>query len=162
MRLFKIAFSLCAATLLLSGCANPPPISANPIQGAANVVASTQLGGTVITGLQNAAWNLDQAIAIKVLLTTDPADACVHAALQAIGQDVGQTPVQIPSFTPKVTDLLSAGSVAYILAQQAKQLAGQGGLAIPVSCEQIVGQFVIKGINAPANAIISAAVANIP
>jgi hypothetical protein len=148
--------------LALTGCATPAPISANPIQSVANVAASTQLGGTVITGLQGAAWNLDQAIAIKVLPATDPADLCVHQALQAIGQDVGQTPTPVAQFVPKITDLLSAGSVAYILAYQAKQLAGNGGLTVPVSCQQIVGEFVLKGINAPANTIISGLTANLP
>lgn len=144
----------------LTGCASntPPPISTNPVQTAANVV----IPGTVVSGLQNAAWNLDQAIAIKVLPISDPADLCVHGALQAIGQDVGQTPVAAQQFIPKVSDLISAGSVAYILAQQAKTLAGNGGLSVPPSCEQLVGHFVLAGVNAPANAIINGALAAAP
>ena len=145
---------------ILGGCTTPPPISSNPVQGAANVLLPKT--GPVVIGLQNAAWNLDQAIAIKVLPATDPADACLHSALQTIGADVGQAPIPSSQFTPRVTDLISAGSVAYILAQQAKQLAGNAGSLIPASCEQLVGHFVLAGVNAPANAVISGLAAQLP
>lgn len=149
--------SVSSAFLALAACASPPPISANPVQTAANAVAATPLGGTVVQGLQDSAWNLDQAIAIGVLPKDDRADACVHATLSLI------TPgANIPSFTPKVSDLLSAGSVAYIVATQAKQLAASGGLKIPPECEQLVGEFVIKGIAAPTNVVISGVVGGLP
>jgi hypothetical protein len=154
---------LAAALLALAGCATPPPISSNPVQTAANAVAATPLGGTVVQGLKDAEFNLDSAISIGVLDKTDPADACVHSSLVAIGQESGQTPpVPVQTFTPKVSDLISAGSVAYILAHQAKQVAAAGGLALPPSCEQIVGEFVLKGVNAPANAVISGVIGALP
>lgn len=155
---------------LLAGCATPPPISTNPIQTVTNAVAATPIGGTVVTGLQNAAFNLDSAVQIGVLPMNDPADGCVHGALQLIGQDVvlgpmGENPVTpvtpTKQFTPKVTDLLSGGSVAYILAQQAKQIAG-GGVTVPASCEQLVGHFVLTGVNAPANTVINAVLKGLP
>ena len=148
-----------AALLTLGACAGKQPtISAEPQQTVLQNLTSTKLGGTVVTGLQDAAWNLDQAIAIKVLPPTDPADACVHGALQKIGQDIGQTAAPpAPSFQAKVSDLISAGSVAYILAQQAKALAAQGpGAIVPAQCEQLIGHFVLNGVNAPANATVKA------
>lgn len=155
--------------LAIAGCATPPPISTNPLQTVTSVVLPA--GGTVLTGLQNAAFNLDEAVLIGVLPATDPAAGCVHGVLKQIGADVVLTMgVEMPvpgaaaaaTFTPKITDLLSAGSVAYILAQQAKQIAANPGILVPVSCDQIVGQFVIQSINAPANAVISAAVKLVP
>lgn len=143
--------------LVLAGCAtgSAATISANPQQTLTNAILPP--GGVIVVGLQNAAYNLDQAVAIKVLAANDPADLCVHQFLQGIGQDVGQAPVPpAPSFTPKVSDLISGGSVAYILAQQAKALAANGGIVVPPSCEQLIGHMVLTGVNAPANATISA------
>lgn len=157
-----------ASMAVLAACATPPTVSSNPV---ASVVSAIPPAGTVVTGLQNAAYNLDMAISIGVLPMSDPADACVHQALQTIGQDVVlsmgmENPVggtMTPaSYQTKVTDLLSGGSVAYILAAQAKALAGNGGLAVPPSCEQLIGEFVIKGVNAPANGAISAIIGALP
>lgn len=151
------------AAVALASCATPPTISSNPVQTAANAVAATPLGGTVVQGLKDAEFNLDSAISIGVLDKTDPADACVHSSLIAIGQESGQTPpAPVQTFVPKVSDLISAGSVAYIIAHQAKQVAASGGLTLPPSCEQIVGEFVLKGVNAPANAVISGVIGAIP
>lgn len=152
---------LCGA-LLLSACATPPPISSNPVQTATNAVAATPIGGTVVQGLKDAEFNLDSAINIGVLAKDDPADACLHSSLVALGQEGGQTPLPTQSFTPKVSDLISAGSVAYILAMQAKTIQANGGLALPPSCEQLIGHFVLKGVSAPANAVISGAIGSIP
>lgn len=149
------------AMIFLAGCASAPVISSNPVQTVTNAVLPP--GGTVVTGLQNAAFNLDSAIALKILPATDPVDGCAHGVLQAIGQDVGQTPAPpAPQFQSKITDLISGGSVAYILAQQAKQIVANGGSIVPPNCEQIIGHLVILGINAPANAIISAAAGVLP
>lgn len=178
MKRFSLTLATCMIAVFgLVACATPPTISANPVTTAANAIGSLPIGGqpiggTVIAGLQNAAFNLDMATSIGVLPKTDPAAGCVHQALQAIGQDValnsagGEVPVggmsAPPSFTTKVSDLLSAGSVAYILAAQAKLLAASGGLSVPPSCEQLVGEFVIKGVNAPASATISAVLNALP
>lgn len=51
----------------------------------------------------------------------------------------------IPSFVPKVAGIIDAGSVAYILAQQALQASGGVLPLIPVACETVIGQFVIDG-----------------
>lgn len=143
------------AVFALAACANAPTISANPVASITSSIFPE--GGTVVTGLQNAAYNLDQAIAINVLPADDPADKCVHASLKMIGQDVGDMPApKAPEFQSKITDLISAGSVAYILAEQAKNASANGGITIPTSCEQLVGHFVLIGVNAPANAVIRA------
>lgn len=141
--------------LALAGCSANIPISANPINDLSSQTG--QVGSTVVQGLQDAAFNFDNAVAVGALDKTDPAPACVHGILQDIGQDVtvtltGATPVPSTvgsgaSYTPKVSDLISAGSVAYIRAQQAKKLVGGSGLSVPVGCEAIVGKVVIDGAN---------------
>lgn len=161
-RLLPIALAGC----LLAACSSPPPISSNPVVTATNQVnAIVPLAGAnnlVVTGLQNAAFNLDNAMAIGALPGTDPASACVHGVLKQLGADVtvtptGVTPVALPSggtatsFTPKVSDLISGGSVAYILFQQAKQVQA-GGIAVPTGCAAIVGQIVIDGAKTGINA----------
>ena len=164
---FINAFLVGAALLMLAACANPLPISNNPIQTVANAAASTPLGGTVVQGLKDSAFNLDSAIQIGVLQAGDPVDGCVHGALQKIGQDVTLTGDVIPvtpaqQFTPKVSDLLSAGSVAYILSVQAKALAANSGALVPAQCEQIVGHMVLTGVNAPAIGLIKGAIGALP
>jgi hypothetical protein len=157
----------------LAACSNagstlpPPTISAQPASTVAAAVAATPVGQTVQQGLLDAEWNLDQAIKVGALPVSDPADACMHAALTQIGIEpsASGTPATPPaSFTPKVSDLISGGSVLYILAQQALAAKASGGLAVPVSCEAVIGQFVIQagavGINA-APSVISA-VAKLP
>lgn len=148
------------AALGLAGCSSPPPISSNPTQTVTNAVAQTPIGKTVQQGLLDSEWNLDQAIAIGVLPANDPADACLHAALTQIGIEPGTTPPpSAQQFTPRISDLLSGGSVLYILAQQAKQLKSQAGITVPVACEAVVGKFVLDagalGLNAvPGGAIV--------
>lgn len=174
MRLMNFAILGCAMAML-AACATPPPISSNPVQTAANAIGALPIGGpiggnTVVTGLQNAAFNLDSAIQIGILPATDAADGCVHGALQTLGADVTlangmENPVMgapvAKQFTPKVSDLLSGGSVAYILAVQAKALAG-GGITVPAGCEQLVGHFVLTGVNAPAAAIVNSVAGALP
>ena len=130
----------------LAGCATLPPISSDPGTDVARAIAPPD--STIATGLQNAAYNLDSAIAIGVLPKDDPASACVHGFLQQAGLEraPGQA-VEAKSFTPKVTDLISAGSVLYIKAQQAKQ-AGAGALVLPASCNAIIGMFVVDSVKA--------------
>jgi hypothetical protein len=149
---------LCA--LALAACSSPPPISSNPVQTVTNAVSQTQVGKTVQQGLLDSEWNLDQAIAIGVLPANDPADACLHAALTQIGIEPGTTPpATAQQFTPRISDLISGGSVLYILAQQAKQLKGAAGITVPVACEAVVGKFVLDagalGLNAiPGGSIV--------
>lgn len=156
MNIRKHVFTILAvAALALSACSTNLPISASPINDLAS--QSGQVGATVVTGLQDAAFNFDNAVAVGALDKNDPAPACVHGILADIGQDVtvtltAATPVPSTvgtgtSYTPKISDLISAGSVAYIRAQQAKKLLGGSGLTVPVGCEAIVGKVVIDGAN---------------
>lgn len=137
------AFSM----LLLSSCATPPPITNQPITAVEQAVAATPVGKTVVQGLQDAEWNLDQAIAIGVLPASDPADGCLHQALTQMGQEPGAPPTPAAQqFTPRISDLISGGSVLYILSQQALAAKAQlgAGISVPVACEALVGQFVIQ------------------
>jgi hypothetical protein len=132
---------------LTAGCAQP--VSTNVVRD----VASGPGGDVIIRGLQNAAYNLDSAVKIGALPAGDPAPACVHDVLQKLGADCRLDPsaeggtacvVTDPSsvFTPRVSDLISAGSVAYIRIQQLKVAAG-GGIKVATSCEAIIGQLLI-------------------
>jgi hypothetical protein len=156
-----------AALLALAGCATPPPISANPVQTVENAVSSALPGllPSIATDFQDAKFNLDSAITIGILLPSDPVDACLTSVLTMAGMlsPTAGAPTT-PSFTPKVTApiSLSAGSVLYILAQQAKKLAGNGSSLVPASCQQIAGSLLINAVNRPLNMGIGAITAQLP
>ena len=97
--------------------------------------------GTVTQGLLDAAYNLDQAVTVGALDATDPAPACVHGVLKDLGIDPANPSTPLPSFTPRVSDLISAGAVLYVRVQQAKRL--QGGIVVPADCKALIGQFVM-------------------
>ena len=120
-----IRAALCAALLTVGACA--PTISAHPTGGL--------IGGQVTQGLIDSAWNLDQAIGIGVLPASDPAAACLHATIATMGLDAT---VPTATFRPRVTDLISAGSVAYILARQA-----QVPVVVSPGCKALIGQIVL-------------------
>jgi hypothetical protein len=138
---------LLTAPLAFGACTNPPPISSNPGQTVVKDITAVAPApvATIQTGLLNAEWNLDQAIAKGILPANDPADTCMHAALTQIGIEPAPagTPSATPpeSFTPKVTDLISGGAVVYIEAQQVKKLESGGTIA--PSCKQLIGQLVL-------------------
>lgn len=140
------------ATALLSGCASPPVISSAPATPIEKIIQGSP---TITTGLQNAAWNLDQAVAIGALKKDDPAPVCIHGILQQAGLEpiAGQTPAA--SFTPKVSDLISGGSVLYIVAQQAKAAKAQN-FSQPVACDAVIGMFVRDAVTAGLTASASA------
>jgi hypothetical protein len=125
---------------LLVGCTS---ISANPLQNLQN----TQIGATVVTGIQNATWNIDQAVAVGALDPSDPAQACLHKIQTQFGIDPNAPAA--PSFVPRRTDLISEGSIVYIEIQILKKLQA-GGLAntVPPECKAIVGQIVLDAMSA--------------
>jgi hypothetical protein len=131
-------FAIIVCFALLAGCTT---ISANPARDA--LASSGKVGTTVQQGLLDASSNLDQAIAVGALDKADPAAACLHGVLQQLGIDP-TLPVQGPgtSFTPKISDLISLGSVLYIRAQQLQKLQG-AGVITPPSCKALIGQFVL-------------------
>lgn len=138
-----LALIVCAGALSgLAACTSPPPISTNPVQSAVNLVAPG--GADVVTqGITNAQYNFNEAVKLGILPATDPAPQCLNsvAALMGIG---GTAP---PSFTPKVTDLISAGSVGYIYIQQLKTATG-GTLTVSPGCEQLIGQIILDATRA--------------
>lgn len=119
--------------LLLCGCAQPPAISTSPLGG---IPADSMIA----VGLKDAAFNLDSAVAIGVLPADDPAASCIHGVMKDAGLEGNAPGTQ--SFTPRVSDIISAGSVAYIEAQKLKALGG-GAKAVPVGCDALVGRIVI-------------------
>lgn len=121
---------------MLAGCATPPPITNTPQR---ELPIPIPADSSVGTGLINAAWNLDQAVGIGALPADDPAPSCVHGFLQQANLE--PTPGAPPgkSYTPKVTDMISAGSVLYIRQRQA---AGKAPYKPPASCDEILGAMV--------------------
>jgi len=130
-----------AAALGLAACSNT--ISNQP--------ATSVLPSGTVADLQAAEWNLDQAISIGVLPSTDPADKCLHDELGGAGLDPTVTPAPTAkSFTAKNQGLASAGSILYIKAQQA-QSAAATAKADDASCEALVGKIVIDAVKAGAS-----------
>lgn len=126
--------------LALAGCTT---ISANPLQD----LPKTHLGGVVIQGLQDASFNLDSAVTVGALTAADPAPPCFHAVLTRLGADPANPAPPGASFTPKVSDLISAGSVLYIRAQQLKQAQGTG-ITVPSSCKLLITDFLLDAAGA--------------
>lgn len=138
MKLMIIA--VLAMLALLAGCAT-------------NEISNSTLGvklapeSQIATGLKDAAFNLDSAIAIGVLKSDDRAAACVHGVMLDAGLEGDASTAQ--SFAPRVSDLISASSVAYIEAQRLKALQGMN-LQMPQGCEAVIGRIVIDGAKASA------------
>lgn len=142
------------AALLLASCSasNPPaPISANPTQDALAALPPSPAQTTVVQGLQDASYNLDSAVTVGALSASDPAPACLHSALTQLGISTpGNTVTPAASFVPKVSDLISAGAVLYIRAQQAQALIASGGIQVSVPCEALIGKLVMDAGKATA------------
>lgn len=134
------AWAIILILLFAVGCTT---ISANPIAD----LPKTQLGGVVIQGLQDASFNLDSAVTVHALTADDPAPPCFHAVLGKLGADPANPAPAGASFTPKVSDLISAGSVLYIRAQQLKQAQG-AGVIVPASCKLLITDFLLDAAGA--------------
>lgn len=139
-----------ALSLSLVACASTPDliVGGDPTKKVPLVLQNP----TVITDLQSAAYNLDNAVAVGALLADDPAPACVHAVLKQAGVEVDGQVVEQKSFVPKKDGLASAGSIAYILAQQAKRGLGVKPV-VPMDCKALIGTLVIDGIEAAKSAV---------
>jgi hypothetical protein len=132
--------------LTLTACVSTPSkIVATPTQGALPIPIHNP---TIITDLQSATFNLDQAVAIGALPKDDPAPACLHDFLVKAGIEVPAGAAPQASFTPKNDGIASVGSIVYIQAQQAKAISALGAPAVAVSCKALLGQFVIDGATA--------------
>ena len=142
MKAVLVAVSL---ALGLASCASTP----SQISGAQGAAITNP---TIVTDLQSAAYNLDNAVAVGALAPDDPAPKCLHDVLVKAGIEVppGATPAK--TFAPKNDGVASAGAIAYILAQQAKQTLRKG-ITVDVSCEALLGRVVIDGVNTTAKVI---------
>lgn len=122
----------------LIGCANPPQITKSPVTEIASVLSPS--GGTdmISQGILNAQYNFNQAVQLGILSATDPAPGCLNSVATMLGLGASAP----PGFTPRVTDLISAGSVGYIYIQQLKTLTGSS-LQVSPACMQLIGQIVI-------------------
>jgi hypothetical protein len=133
-------FTIGLLLAVTSGCAT---ISANPLED----LPKGTLGGVVIRGLQDATFNLDSAVTVGALDATDPAPKCFHSILTQLGADPANPAPAGSSFTPKVSDLISFGSVLYIRAQQLKKAQG-AGVAVPTDCKVLVTNFLLDAAGA--------------
>ena len=97
---------------------------------------------TLITDLQSAAYNLDNAVAVGALPANDPAARCIHGVLQEAGIEIPPGGTAAKSFAPKNDGLVSLGAIAYIITQQKNTAPG---VVVPADCKTTIGQFVIDG-----------------
>jgi hypothetical protein len=126
--------------LFATACVSTPDkISATPAAGGISIT-----NPTIVTDLQSAAFNLDSAVTVGALAQDDPAPKCLHDVLVKAGIEVPAGTEPVKSFVPRKDGVASAGAIAYILAQQAKQIA-KSGVAVDPSCEALVGRVVIDG-----------------
>ena len=130
-----------AAVCLLAACAMSPIISNNPTSAVAEKIAPA--GGLIATGLQNAANTLDQSTAIGALPASDPADACVHQALQLIGAEPVPGAPAPQSFTPVISDVISGGATLYVLAIQA---ANSPHISLSTQCKALLWDLQMQGL----------------
>jgi hypothetical protein len=136
-----VKYLILAAALLASACSTVPTISSNPVSTAAQKIAPA--GGLVATGLQNAASNLDKATAIGAIPASDPADGCVHQGLQLLGLEAVPGSPAPQSFTPVVSDVISGGSVLYILAVQAQNAPH---ISLSTQCKALLWDIEVQGL----------------
>jgi hypothetical protein len=134
------------AACALNGCA----IFSGEISGSPGGFKITNQ--TIVTDLQSAAYNLDQAVVVGALTADDPGPKCVHDFLVKAGVEAPAGGAVPGSFTPKHDGLASAGAIAYILAQQAKHATGQ---PVSANCEALVGRIVLDGANAARKSVPS-------
>lgn len=142
MKLVAIVLSLA-----LTACASTPGLISGNDQSPVKIT-----NPTIVTDLQSATYNLDQAVAVGALTADDPAPKCLHDVLVKAGIEVPAGAPPVKSFVPKYDGAASAGAVAYILAQQAKATLGKG-ITVDVSCEALLGRVVIDGANNAAKVI---------
>ena len=144
----KYLFAVLIITLM-AGCTapirGPETITATgaPVAGGGIPITNP----TVVTDLQDAAYNFDNAVLVGALPATDPAPKCIHGILQQAGIEVPAGVSAAKSFTPKNGGAISAGSIAYIQAQQLKATLGQG-VVVPQDCKALIGSVVIDGLTA--------------
>lgn len=143
-------YVLILASLLLCACVSTPEkISGTPTTGGIPIT-----NPTIVTDLQDAAYNLDNAVAVGALSVDDPAPKCLHSLLVKAGIEVPAGAVPAQSFTPKHSGVASEGAIAYILVQQAKAIAKVGVGPDDPSCEALVGRVVIDGVKAANKAAV--------
>ena len=145
---------LFAVALLTTGCAQTP-ISANPLQDLQGSLGKGEgTASIIVTDLQNQSWNLQEAMSVGALPSTDQAAGCVNSFLTEVGitvpsitppvagAPVAPATVAAPSFIPKVTGVFSESAVLYIRAQQLKALAASGGLTTTsTACDTMIVNF---------------------
>lgn len=140
---------------VLAGCASTPTsIGPMPTSGLPTVSPTSLLGQDLV----DAAWQADQAIAVKALNADDPLPPCLHMVNSALGLE--GSPAAPASFTPRNTGLVSQAVTLYILDQQAQAFLGTP-VTVPTQCEAVVGRIVInraKAINRALPAVITGAI----
>lgn len=126
--------AVCALSLV--GCTIGPDLKGTIV---ANVKTETAGDSIIIQGLKASKFNFAEAKRIGALKPDDPAEACVDSVLVSLGVG-GEVPQQ---FDPQVVDVISAGSVAYILARQLEAQQRSPGLQLSFDCKALIGQIVI-------------------
>jgi hypothetical protein len=154
MKLLRYIPILCALLLLpactISGDLKSDIVASASSDGAPNIV---------VQGLLDAQFNFREAMRVGALDKTDPALACVDSVLA----DLGVGAAEAERFTPRVNELIGAGSVAYIRARQLEREANGPGFKLSFDCKALIGQIVIDagkvaarvGSNLPGGGIVT-------
>lgn len=133
--------------LLLSACVSTPSLITGPGTNAAGekVAPPPAILTGIAADIQDASYNLDQAIAVGALSANDPAAKCAHDALVQAGVELPAGAVAAKSFVPKKGSILADGAILYIIAQQSKN---GPSFTVDMSCKALLGQMVIDGLGA--------------
>lgn len=134
--LLVVAAISIGAALALGGCAT---------QTISNSAGPAIHDKVIVTDLEATAANLNQAVAIGVLPATDPAVGCINDVLIKTGITVAPNSTPAQTFTATNSGIVSAGSIAYIKIQLAKQLSNHPVVISP-ECKQLLGQMQIDGL----------------
>ena len=140
-------FLLVSLAACIQGCASTPSlIIGQGTDATGKPTAAPPIpikNATIVTDLQSAAYNLDNAIAVGALPAGDPAAACIHGVLIEAGIEIPPGATAAKSFAPKNDGLVSLGAINYILIQQKN---ASPGVVVPQTCKTVIGQFVIDGM----------------
>jgi hypothetical protein len=107
----------------------------------------TQVQQQLTVDLTAANANLASAVTAGLLSPNDPAPGCLTSITAQL-----ENP-----WTPQVVGPISAGSIAYVAAQQAI-----GGLPIPEACVTLVGKITLDGLHLAVGSVIGGVVPPIP
>lgn len=147
MNRYTVTLVACFAIALFAGCATQTITS-----GTAAPLAVVSKSPAIVADFKATAANLQAAVTNGDLPATDQANSCMQTVLVQTGitPPAGTAPAK--QYTVTNAGALSAGSIAYIKLTKAAA-ATATPLAVPASCEQLLGHLQVLGLQAAANPV---------